>query len=119
VGAENADYNDTDSGAAYVFVRQADGTWPQVAKLGASDGASDDYFGTAVALSANSAVIGAYRDDDQGEDSGSAYIFAVGPDEDGDGIMDVCELPGTPTQATKGRQSLGAGRQSPVPKVRP
>jgi hypothetical protein len=90
-----------------------------VAKIGASDGAFDDRFATAVGLSGNSAVIGAYRDDDQGEDSGSAYIFAVGPDEDGDGIMDVCQLPGTPTQATKGHQGLGAGRQSPLPKVRP
>ena len=94
VGAENADYNSTDSGAAYVFVRQPDGNWPQVAKIGAEDGASNDRFGFRLALSGNTAVIGAYYDDDHGEDSGSAYIFAVGPDEDGDGIMDVCLCPG-------------------------
>ena len=94
VGAENADYNSTDSGAAYVFVRQPDGNWPQVAKIGADDGSYDDRFGSSLALSGNTAVIGAYKDDDNGEDSGSAYVFAVGPDEDGDGIMDVCLCPG-------------------------
>jgi hypothetical protein len=94
VGAENGDYNATDSGAAYVFVRQADGTWPQVAKIGASDGAYDDRFGRSLALSGNTAVIGAYWDDDYGTDSGSAYVFAVGPDENGDGIMDACLCPG-------------------------
>jgi len=94
VGAENADYNATDSGAAYVFVRQPDATWPQVAKIGASDGRFDDRFGSSVAVSANTAVVGAYQDDDHGTDSGSAYVFAVGPDDDGDGIMDVCLCPG-------------------------
>jgi hypothetical protein len=39
-------------------------------------------------------VIGARTDDDHGTDSGSAYVFAVGPDEDGDGVMDACECPG-------------------------
>ncbi|MBU0617282.1 MAG: FG-GAP repeat protein [Planctomycetes bacterium] len=94
VGSENADYNADDSGAAYVFVRQPDRTWPQVAKIGADDGAYDDRFGRAVGVSGNTAVVGAYYDDDYGQDSGSAYVFAVGPDEDGDGIMDVCLCPG-------------------------
>jgi hypothetical protein len=119
IGADGVDDLGNGSGAAYVFVRQTNGTWSQVAKVMADDGAAYDRFGNAVAVSGNSAVIGAYLDDDQGEDAGSAYIFAVGPDEDGDGIMDVCQLPGTPTQATKGHQGLSAGRQSPMPKVRP
>ena len=46
----------------------------QIAKLLASDGAPDDNFGFAVAVSGDAAVIGAYRDDDGGMDSGSAYI---------------------------------------------
>ena len=47
------------------------------AKLTASDGAVGDYFGWSVAVSGdgNTAVIGAYRDDDRGYESGSAYIF--------------------------------------------
>ncbi|MBU0618457.1 MAG: FG-GAP repeat protein [Planctomycetes bacterium] len=82
------------AGAAYVFHRLGDGTWSQVAKLTAEDGAAYDRFGVASGLSGNTAIIGAYKDDDHGADSGSAYVFAVGPDEDGDGIMDVCLCPG-------------------------
>jgi len=58
---------------AYVFVR--DGvTWEEQAKLTASDGAADDFFGS-VALSGDTAVIGADADDDWAFDSGSAYVF--------------------------------------------
>lgn len=49
----------------------------QIAKLVASDGAFDDYFGYSVSISGdgNTAIVGAYRDDDKGADSGSAYVF--------------------------------------------
>ncbi len=94
IGAWGDDDHGQQTGAAYVFVRQPEGSWSQVAKLLADDGAAYDKFGNAVAVSGNTAVIGAYYDDDNGEDSGSAYVFAVGPDEDGDGIMDVCLCPG-------------------------
>ena len=46
-------------------------------KLIASDGAAEDYFGNSVAVSGNTAVIAAWRDDDNGFDSGSAYVFDV------------------------------------------
>ncbi|HUU82463.1 MAG TPA: hypothetical protein VM243_03060 [Phycisphaerae bacterium] len=41
-------------------------------------------------------MIAAHEDDDNGQNSGSAYVFAVGRDEDGDGngVMDACECPG-------------------------
>ena len=55
--------------------QQADGTWQQTAKLTADDGASSDYFGYSVATSGGVAVIGAYGDDDTGDNSGSAYVF--------------------------------------------
>jgi hypothetical protein len=55
VGARR--HND-DHGAAYVFVRSG-ATWTQQAKLTASLGASGDGFGAAVALSGDTAVIGA------------------------------------------------------------
>ena len=41
-------------------------------KLGASDGAAYDYFGSSVAVSGAVAVVGAYYDDSY---SGSAYVF--------------------------------------------
>lgn len=47
----------------------------QVAKLVADDAAAEDWFGYAVALSGDTALIGAYQDDDAGTNSGSAYIF--------------------------------------------
>ncbi len=62
------------SGSAYVFVR--DGTsWTQQAKLLADDGAMEDTFGSAVALTGDTAVIAARRDDDLGSSSGAAYVF--------------------------------------------
>jgi hypothetical protein len=72
--ALNNDDNGSNSGSAYVFVR--DGvTWSQQAKLLPDDGAGDDYFGFSVAVSGDTAVIGAYADDDNGGASGSAYVF--------------------------------------------
>ena len=68
-------YNDDEKGSAYIFQQQQDGSWLETAKLRASDGASSDYFGYSVAISGTTALIGAYRDDDDGTDSGSAYIF--------------------------------------------
>ena len=65
---------DDSKGSAYVFTRNA-GTWTQQQKLLASDGATDDVFGLDVSLSADTALIGAYGDDDNGADSGSAYVF--------------------------------------------
>ena len=61
-------------GAAYVFVRSGT-TWSQQAKLIAADGTSDDQFGTSVAISGDTAVIGAVNDNDRGDHSGSAYVF--------------------------------------------
>ena len=44
-------------------------------KLIAADAAAGDNFGVAVAISGSKIVVGAYKDDDKGIDSGSAYIF--------------------------------------------
>jgi len=62
-------------GSAYVFVRSGT-TWSQQAKLTALDGAANDYFGGSVAVSGDTAVVGAYGDDvGANADQGSAYIF--------------------------------------------
>jgi nucleoside-specific outer membrane channel protein Tsx len=62
------------SGSAYIFKR--DGiSWNQQAKLTASDGAAGDQFGHSVAIAGEYALVGAHLDDDNGTDSGSAYIF--------------------------------------------
>lgn len=44
-------------------------------KLTAGDGAGFDEFGNAVALDGNTIAVGAYGDDDDGQRSGSAYLF--------------------------------------------
>ena len=63
------------NGAAYVFVRDGQGVWKRAGTLTASDGATDDEFGISVAVDGDTAVIGANKDDDNGVDSGSAYVF--------------------------------------------
>ncbi|PHR93413.1 MAG: hypothetical protein COA69_04880 [Robiginitomaculum sp.] len=63
-----------DAGAAYVFTRSGK-TWQQQAKLTAIDGAPNDTFGGNVVLSGDTIVIGAMRDDDKGENSGSAHVY--------------------------------------------
>jgi hypothetical protein len=63
-------------GSAWVF--RFDGlTWNQDQKLLPRDpGAADDYFGRSVAASGvDTAGVGAYYDDDNGLNSGSAYVF--------------------------------------------
>jgi FG-GAP repeat protein len=65
----------SDAGAAYVFVG-AGAVWTEQAKLTASDGAINDQFGFAVAVSGDTAVVGAYLDNNAGgSDAGSAYVF--------------------------------------------
>ena len=64
------------SGSAYVFVRTGT-VWSQQAKLTAADAAALDRFGFSVSISGDTAVIGSTRDDDAGDLSGSAYVFAL------------------------------------------
>lgn len=61
-------------GAAYLYDTL---TGEQIAKLVASDGSSSDRFGRSVAIAGSTAVVGAWGDDDNGAQSGSAYLFDV------------------------------------------
>ncbi len=74
------------SGAAYVFVRNGN-TWTQQAFLKASNTGQDDDFGYSVAISGDTLIVGAYKedsaaagidgnqDDNSLVDAGAAYIF--------------------------------------------
>ena len=64
----------SDSGSAYVLVRQS-GAWSQVAKLTASDGQGNDQFGRSVAVDGDTVVVGAVGGDGQVAGSGAAYVF--------------------------------------------
>jgi len=70
-------YQDDDNGSAYLFrnLDTATGTVTQQVKLTASDGAVGDSFGLSVSLSGSAGLVGAFRDDDDGSESGSAYLF--------------------------------------------
>lgn len=74
IGANRDDEATISSGSVYVF--DYDGSsWQQSDVLLANDAAFGDEFGFAVSHSSGRIMAGAFRDDDQGDQSGSAYIF--------------------------------------------
>lgn len=75
VGDSGDDDNGSNAGAAYVFERLANGIWQEIVKLSASDASAEDRFGSTVELNGDRMVIGASGNDDDGENSGAAYVF--------------------------------------------
>jgi hypothetical protein len=67
----------TDDGSkGSVYVYKSDGSsWNQIEKLTSSDLDYRDYFGDCVSVDGDYAIIGAPGNDDNGDSSGSAYIF--------------------------------------------
>ncbi len=76
VGARFDDINGNwGQGSAYIFTRIGE-VWSQQQKLTAGDGAGGDEFGSSVALSGDTLVVGAPHDHIESFDNvGSAYIF--------------------------------------------
>ncbi|MCB9838410.1 MAG: hypothetical protein H6813_03645 [Phycisphaeraceae bacterium] len=73
VGAQGDDNSGgVDAGAAYVFDAA---TGAQLRKLVAGDGSAGDGFGFSVAIRGGQVVVGAWGDDDNGANAGSAYVF--------------------------------------------
>src|SRR6185503_16174823 len=71
---------DGSAGAAYIFERNASGSWEQVKKIVAPDKTGGDMFGSSVSISGKYAVVGAPNDADMGSLSplngaGSAYFL--------------------------------------------
>ncbi|MBL3528201.1 MAG: choice-of-anchor D domain-containing protein [gamma proteobacterium endosymbiont of Lamellibrachia anaximandri] len=78
--------DDSRAGSAYVYVRNpVTGAWNFQQKLTAPDRQDFDRFGSSVSLSGDTVVIGVERDDDNGDESGSAYIFV----RDGTGTWNI------------------------------
>ncbi len=78
-----ASYQDNGKGSVYVFVR-SNGVWTQQAKLTASNGDFGDFFGSAVAISGETIVIGAIGEasgvpanpsDNSQQGAGAVYVF--------------------------------------------
>jgi len=72
VGAYADDDHGDASGSAYLFDAVTGG---QIHKLLPEDGSAHDTFGCAVAISGTIAVVAAQRDGDNGDRSGSVYVF--------------------------------------------
>ncbi len=82
VGVQGDDDKGDDAGSAYVFVEPGEGwsgTLDMSAKLLAADGVAEDWFGASVAISGDIVVVGAFGNDDNDDDSGSAYVFEGSP----------------------------------------
>ena len=87
VNGNGGDNSALNSGAAYVFVRNAD-AWSQQAYVKASNTEATDLFGYSVAVSGDTLVVGAIQEDggttgvsgdgsdNSAPDSGAAYVFA-------------------------------------------
>ena len=102
VGAYADDDNGDISGSGYLFDVSDRNNPVQIAELRPKDGAAGDYFGFSVpisgALGKATALVGANLDDDNGTDSGSAYLFDAAAsgkcpaDFDGSGDVGVKDL---------------------------
>ncbi|PCI07763.1 hypothetical protein COB72_09595, partial [bacterium] len=74
VGVPHDDDYGNDSGSVYVYT-SVFGFWFQQAKLLADDGMEDDFFGSSVAISGDTIVVGAHSNDHDGTNSGAAYVY--------------------------------------------
>ena len=99
VGTYADNDNGYESGSAYLLDISDPANPTQIAKLLADDGEQQDYLGVSVAISGTTAIVGAYGDDDNGTDSGSAYLFDAAStpgtcpwDVNGDGVVDHRDL---------------------------
>lgn len=95
-GAHTNDDNGSSSGSAYMYKKDANGTYVQIQKLLALDAEPGDFFGYKVAISGSYAIVGAYGDDDNGTDAGSAYIFT---NDGSDHFVQTVKLIGLDTAA--------------------
>ena len=66
---------DEHQGQAYIFERQADGTWLETTILRASDGKAQDRFGQQVAISGKNAFVRGISVDDAGNSISVIYVF--------------------------------------------
>jgi len=83
-----------DAGREYVFAKRGK-VWTLAAELKGSDTAASDYFGDLVAISGQTAIVGA---DGYGKNAGRAYVFA----KTGTGWRQAAELKGSDTAAGDG-----------------
>ena len=97
IGAYGDNHSGSLSGSAYIF-RHDGAEWAEEAKLTASDPDQGQYFGVDVSISGDVAFIGAWGDDDNGNNSGAVYMFDLNcptdcpADIDGSGAVDFGDI---------------------------
>jgi len=74
VGAYNSDIAANNAGAVYIY-KENNGTWLHEQTLTATDAAAGDGFGEYVSIDGDLLLVGSWLTDDNGTNSGSAYIF--------------------------------------------
>ena len=76
VGASHEDPSElSDAGSTYIFIR-SEGVWTQQQKINADDFQTGDWFGSSVAISGETIIVGAHGEDPSDlSTAGSAYIF--------------------------------------------
>ena len=74
IGAPGDDGAAENAGAAYIYAFNSP-HWQQEVKLTAADAAKGDAFGYVVSIDGTTAVVGAPKDDDTGNNSGAAYLY--------------------------------------------
>lgn len=75
IGSSADDEGGSNSGAVHIF-DTSNGKWMEtIANPTPQEG---DLFGNAVAIDGNSAIVGAFGDDDGGANTGAAYVFRTG-----------------------------------------
>jgi hypothetical protein len=77
VGSFRDDDLGNESGSAYVYDRNQGGgnAWGQVAKVVASDGSANEWFGYSVSFDGDTLIVSAPFDEDSPPNSGSAFVF--------------------------------------------
>ena len=76
LGSQYNDHSGYNAGAVYIYEKSG-GEWSQfeTQKITASDAAASDFFGMSISIHKDIIVVGAPYNDDDGDGSGSAYIF--------------------------------------------
>ena len=91
IGAPEANERGSRYGAAYVF-RRIEGEWVPAVRLIASDREPGDTLGLDVAVHGDTAIAGSKYDDEDGDFSGSVYLYDTGlpcrVDLNEDGVVD-------------------------------
>jgi len=78
IGAPQEDDIETNAGAVHVFTRDQGGAgaWGETKRLAASDGAHGDFFGQAISLDGDTALVGAPGNSVAANGGGAVYVFA-------------------------------------------